>query len=142
MISLVFEIFHPGFRIVIKMHAFRIPSYHFTDILLIFRCTFYKFIYIPGLLVECSVLFFPDWVSKCCIRNFFIFFFRKIVALQILFPVISHQHISHIKNNILDHTVFILLWFLRSPDPVRHPENISHDRYQYCCRKSAPEQSL
>ena len=79
---------------------------------------------------------------KCCICDFLIFLFREVVALQILFPVISHQHISHIKNNILDHTVLILLWFLRSPDPVRHPENISHDRYQHSCRKSATEQCL
>ena len=142
MISLIFEIFHPGFRIIIQMHTLWITSYHLTDICFIFRCTFHKFIYIPGLLMLSTVLFLPDRVSKYCICDFLILFFREVITPKILFPVIAHQHISHIKNNILDHTVFILSRLLISPDPVRHPENIRYDRYQNCCRKSPPEQSL
>ena len=142
MISLIFEIFHPGFRIIIQMHTFRITSYHLTDIFFIFRCTFHKFIYIPGFLMLSTILFLPDRVSKYCICDFLILFFREVIASKILFPVIAHQYISHIKNNILDHTVFILPRLLISPDPVRHPENICHDRYQHCCCKRSPEQSL
>ena len=108
MISFIFQISHPGFRIICFLNCLIRTAHYLPDILLVLRCSLYHLIYIILLSLAASVSLIPGIALKYHFCNFITLFFRKTKTVQISLPVIFYKNLSNIKNNILHIRIYHL----------------------------------